>query len=238
MAKKLNIKEFCADNLSFMAKNFVLLSLFGFASFIASFLSLKYVFKHQIGMMFLYTVFCYFFYYVFVSLYYEQKPIFTSKKLVNSLVKMFVVFALSLSAVIFGHLFFKLLKYMAQYLIGFPDIYDFLKNTYHFLNASRMGRFLLYIPMLFLLTFTFFIPGFSWISTINEGDASLWSAYSKTSGNYLKITAVLLLIYAVLPFISAVLIAPTPTYLSISNAVLTIIQLVFCIRLYDFFYKD
>ena len=68
MAKKLNIKEFCADNLSFMAKNFVLLSLFGFASFLASFLSLKYVFKHQIGMMFLYTIFCYFFYYVFLNI--------------------------------------------------------------------------------------------------------------------------------------------------------------------------
>ncbi|MBR2299156.1 MAG: hypothetical protein IJ870_01105 [Alphaproteobacteria bacterium] len=238
MPKKLNIKEFCINSLSFMAKNFVLLFLFGLASFSGSFLSLKYVFKHQIGMMFSYALFCYFFYYVFVSLYYEQKPIFTSKKLVNSLVKMFVIFALSLSAVIFGHLFFKLLKYMAQYLVGFPDVYNLLKDVYHFLNASRVGRFLLYIPMIFLLTFTFFIPGFAWISAINEGDASLWSAYSKTSGNYLKITIILLIVYAVLPFLFSLLIFPSPLFLSLSNAVLTIIQLVSFIRLYDFFYQD
>ncbi|MBR6409123.1 MAG: hypothetical protein IKS23_02635 [Alphaproteobacteria bacterium] len=238
MKTELNIKQLFIDVLSFIGKNCFLLSLFGLACYTASFLSLKFMFKHQGVMMFSYALFCYAFYYLFISLYYEQKPIITSEKIVNSIVKMAVVFAVSLSVVIFGHLFLKLLKYMAQWLIGFPDIYEFLKQVYTFLNNSKIGQFLLYIPLIFLLTFTFFIPGFTWVSSLNGKDASLWSAYSKTQGNYIKIVIVLLIVYAFLPFALSLLAKPTPIGLSITHAIKTIIQLVFYIRLYDFFYED
>jgi len=237
MDKKLNIKQLCVETLSFMAKNVVPLALFGLVSFLASFLSFKYVFGHQTSMLFFYSLFCYFFYYVFISLYFEQKPIFTSEKLVSSAIKAIVIFAISLFVVICFHFALKLLKYMAMGLVGFPDVYDMLKNTYHFLNSSMLGRLLLSAPLIFLLTFTFFIPGFAWVSVINGSDSSLWSAFSKTQGNYLKIFWLLFCLFALLPFVLSFVVPSKPVCLGLSNALTNMLELVFYIRLYDFFYK-
>ena len=233
----LNLKQFCIDTLSFATKNVLILCLFAFFAFSASFLSLKYAFKHHTLMLISYSIFCYFFYYVFISFYFEQKPLFTSEKIVNSLIKLVVIFAVSLFVIICGHLFLELLKYMARWLIGFPDIYTFLKKFYLFLNASSLGRFLLCIPVIFLLTFTFFIPGFAWISTLNGGDQSLLSSYIKTHGSYIKIALILFVLFGLFPFISSLVTRQTPLALSFSHALLTIFQITFYLRLYDFFYK-
>ena len=237
MSETLNLKQFAINTLSFMAKNVVVLCLFGLLSFLASFISLKYVFKHQALMLTFYSLFCYAFYYIFVSFYYEQKPILTSEKLVNSVIKAIVVFALSLFVVICGHIGLKTLKLMAHALIGFPNIYDFLKNGYYFLNASKFGQFLLYIPILFFLTFTFFIPGFTWISSLNDGDASLWSAYIRTKGSYFKIALILFCFYAVLPFVLSFLTPQTPFWLAMTHAFVIMCQITVYLRLYDFFYQ-
>lgn len=238
MEKKLNIKQLCIETLSFSAKNFFLLAFFSILLFLASYLSIKYAFKHQTTMLCLYGCFCYFFYYTFISLYYEQKPLFTSEKVVNSLIKAAIIFSLSLLAVICGHLTVVLLKYMSQWLIGFPDVYTLLKNTYGFLNGSALGRFLLYVPVIILLTFTFFIPGFAWISVLNGGDSSLMSAFSKAQGNYMKIILLLLVLFTVLPVVFTFLFSHKTIYLSLSHTIVSMIQLVFYIRLYDFFYQD
>ena len=238
MAETLNLKKFCSETLSFMVKNVLILCLFGVVAFIASFISLKYAFRHQLLMLTLYSIFCYIFYYLFVSVYYEQKPWFTSEKIVDSVVKMVVVFALSMVVIMCGHIGLKTLKYMAKWLVGFPDIYAFLKNGYYFLNASKTGQFLLYIPIVFLLTFTFFIPGFSWISSINGKNQSLWDTYTKTQGFYLKIFVILFGVYAVFPFILSFIGALSPVMLSIKNAVTNLVQIVVYLKLYDFFYED
>lgn len=238
MSKTLDLKKFCSETLSFMVKNAPVLCLFGICAFTASFISLKYVFRHQLVMLTFYSIFCYLFYYIFISVYYEQKPWFTSEKIVDSVVKMVVVFALSMVVVMCGHIFLKTLKYMAKWLIGFPDIYAFLKNGYYFLNASKLGQFLLYIPIVFFLTFTFFIPGFSWISCINGKNQSLWDTYTKTQGFYLKIFVILFGVYAVFPFILSFIGALSPVMLSIKNAVTNLVQIVVYLKLYDFFYED
>ncbi len=237
MHAKLNLKQFCIDTFSFIARNGFILCLFGLASFIASFLSLKYAFKHQTVMLVLYGIFCYLFYYLYISFYYEQKPIFTSEKLVNSLVKAVIIFAFSLFIVMCLHIGLKILKYMAQFLVGFPDVYAFLKNTYYTLNASKSGQFFLYIPILFFLTFTFFIPGFSFISTINGLDSSLISSYTKTYGNFFKIALIIFVLYALLPFAWSFITPQTPHGLATTHAIITVLQTVFYIRLYDFFYS-
>lgn len=238
MQKQLNIRQFVISTLSFMAKNWFLLCLFGIVLFFASFLSFKYAFKHHIAMLGLYGAFCYVFYYLFISLYYNQKPIFTSEKLVNSIVTMIVVFLLSLVMVLACDLVLKLLKYMAQWLVGFPDLYKLLKETYLFLKASTIGQFLIYIPLIFFLTFTFFIPGFAWISTLNGRDASIWGAYAKVHGNYLMTVLLMFAFFAVVPFIINLFVVQKPVFLSISHALSAMIQLVGYVRLYDFFYEE
>lgn len=238
MEKKLDLKRLVIETLSFSAKNFFLLFLFGSALFLASFLSFKYAFKHHVTMLFFYGVFCYLFYYVFVNLYYNQKPIFTSEKIVNSFVKMLVIFALSLAMVIAFYLLLRLLKNMSQWLVGFPDLYDFLKSSYHFLKGSLWGQFLIYVPLFFFLTFTFFIPSFAWISSLNDNDASVFGAYEKTQGNYLKIVLCLFMLFALFPFLINLIAKPAPLYLGMAHAFVTMIQLVFYMKLYDFFYED
>lgn len=238
MEKKLDLKRFVIDTLSFSAKNFFLLLFFGCVLFAASFLSFKYAFKHHISMLCLYGLFSYFFYYVFVNLYYNQKPIFTSEKIVNSVIKMLVIFALSLSMLIACRLFLILLKNMAHWLIGFPDLYQFLRTSYDFLQSSLLGQFVLFVPLIFFLTFTFFIPAFAWISCMNGNDVSILSAYAKTQGNYLKIMACLFILFAFIPFFVSLTGSQTPISLSISHAAISMIRLVFYIKLYDFFYEQ
>ena len=238
MEKKLDLKRFVIETLSFLAKNFFLLAVFGFVLFGASFLSFKYAFKHHVTMLCFYGVFCYLFYYVFVNLYYNQKPIFTSEKIVNSFIKMLVIFALSLSMIIAFYVFLKLLKNMSQWLVGFPDLYALLKSMYHFLKGSLIGQFLIYVPLIFFLAFTFFIPSFTWISSLNGKDASVWGAYAKTQGNYLRIVLCLFGLFALFPFFVNFLIIQAPIYLGMAHAFVTMTQLVFYIKLYDFFYED
>lgn len=238
MEKRLDLKQFLIETLSFAAKNFFLLLIFGGVLFLASFLSFKYAFKHQVTMLCFYGVFCYFFYYIFVNMYYGQKPIFTSEKIVNSVIKMLVIFALSLFMLIACDLSLKLLKNMAHWLVGFPDIYGFLKNTYHFLKGSVSGQFLIYVPLIFFLTFTFFIPAFSWISSINGNDASVLGAYAKVNGNFLKMVLCLFCLFALLPFLVNLAASQTPVSLSAAHALSTMIQLVFYLKLYDFFYDE
>jgi len=238
MEKTLELKQFLIETLSFIAKNFFLLLLFSGVLFSASFLSFKYAFKHQGGMLCFYGVFCYFFYYVFVNMYYAQKPIFTSEKIVNSVIKMLVIFALSLAMLIACDLGLKLLKNMAHWLVGFPDIYGFLKDTYLFLKGSVTGQFLIYVPLIFFLTFTFFIPAFSWISSINGNDASVLGAYAKVSGNCLKMFFCLFCLFGLLPFLVNFATSQTPVSLSAAHTFSSMIQLVFYLKLYDFFYDE
>lgn len=221
-----------------MANNWILLCLFGVVLFFASFLSFKYAFRHHLSMLGLYGVFCYIFYYLFVSLYYNQKPIFTSEKIVNSVVKMFIVFLFSLAMIFICDLGLKLLKYMAQWLIGFPDLYQLLKNTYQFLKASMLGQFLIYTVLICFLTFTFFIPGFAWVSTLNGKDISIWGAYAKVHGNYLVTMLLMFGFFAVIPFVVNFFVVPKPLFLGISHALISMIQLIGYIRLYDFFYQE
>lgn len=238
MEKRLNIKQFVISVLSFTAKNWILLSFFCVLLFCASFLSFKYAFKHQLSMLSCYGCFCYLFYYVFVNLYYNQKPIFSSEKIVNSVIKMVVVFSLSLMMIFVCHAGLKLLRYMTQWFIGFEDFYEAIKSVYQFLRASLIGQFLIYIPLIFFLSFTFFIPGFAWISTLNGKDDSIWSTYEKVHGNYLKIWVLLFVLFVVFPFVINFLVPPKPFHMGMSHAIISMIQLVFYVKLYDFFYDE
>lgn len=236
--KMFHVKPYIIETLLFSTRNVFLLGFFALCFFLASFLSLKYVFHHQKLMLVGYSVFSYFFYYVLTAVYYEQSPIFTKSKLMRSLLKGVVILALSLFVIICGHLFLMLLKYMSQWLIGFPNIYEALRDFYHFLNSSKFGQFLLYIPMIFLLTFTLFIPAMSWISVVNGRDVSLWSAYAKTYGNYLKLSALFIVLYGMFPFLLNLVIPQGFISASVSHAIVSVLQFVFYLRLYDFFYQE
>jgi hypothetical protein len=113
-----------------------------------------------------------------------------------------------------------------------------LKDTYLFLKGSVTGQFLIYVPLIFFLTFTFFIPAFSWISSINGNDASVLGAYAKVSGNCLKMFFCLFCLFGLLPFLVNFATSQTPVSLSAAHTFSSMIQLVFYLKLYDFFYDE
>lgn len=238
MQKPLSIKQISIQSLSFIGQNIFLLLLMALVSFALSYFILKWGASYKHLTFFLYGIFIYLFYYVFISLYYEQKPVFSAEKLVNSFIKLLSIFALSLFVLICFKFGIYILRYFSKRLVGFPDLYAFLKGTYTFLANTNFGQLLIYLVVITFLSFTFFIPGFSWISSLNGKDSSIMTAYAKVSGNYLKVCLIFVILYAVLPLISGLInIYPTPVSLGITYSVLTIVQLVFCLHLYDALYE-
>lgn len=239
MKKELSIRQLFVDSLAFVRDNIPLLTLLAFLSFAGSYLAIRAGIYQNFLMLALYGLYIYFFYFFFVSLYYEQRPILTKEKFIDSFVKMVTILAFSMFVLICGKIGINVLHSLSRYLIGFPDIYSFLRRIYIFILLNPFGKIILYLSVITLLTFSFFIPGFAWISTINGHDNSIISAYAKTHGNLLKTVFTFVILYGILPLvISFVGMTSGSITLGILYALLTVFQVIVFLHLYDFFYKD
>ncbi len=239
MKKELSIRQLFVDSLSFIGKNIPLLTVLTFLSFAGSYLAVKIGIYHNFLFLLLYGLYIYFFYFFFVSLYYEQHPIITKEKFVDSFIKMITIFAFSMFVLICGKIGINILHYLSRYLIGFPDIYSLLRKIYIFILLNPFGKIILYLGVITLLTFSFFIPGFAWVSTISGKDTSIISAYIKTGGNLIKTVAVFVIMFGILPLIiSYIGLTSGSVVLGILYALLTVFQIIVFMHLYDFFYND
>lgn len=239
MKKELSTRQLFIDSLSFIGKNKALLAVLAFLSFAGSYLAIRVGIYQNFLLLLLYGLYIYFFYFFFVSLYYEQRPMLTKEKFVDSFIKMITIFAFSMFVLICGKIGINILHYLSRYLIGFPDIYSFLRRIYIFILLNPLGKIVLYLGVITLLTFSFFIPGFAWISTINGKDASIISAYVKTSGNLCKTILIFILLYGIFPvIISFIGLTNGSIVLGVLYALLTVFQIIVFLHLYDFFYDD
>lgn len=237
MKKELSIRQLFIDSLGFIGNNIPLLAFFTVLSFLGSYFSVRFPLFQQRIFLLGYLLYIYFFYYAFVGLYYEQSPLFTKEKTVDSLIKLLSIFAFSMLVLICGRLGINVVRYFSKTLIGFPDIYSFLREIYLFMKVNPHAQILIYLGVIILLSFSFFIPGFAWISIINGQDNSIITAYDKARGNIIKTVAVFVLLFGLLPlFISFLGLQTTPVLLAIFYAVLTVFQIIVYLHLYDFFY--
>ncbi len=237
MLKKLSIRQLFIDSLGFIGNNIPLLGVLTIFSFIGSYCGKNFgVYANRLAFL-VYALYIYFFYFFFVSLYFGQKPLLTKEKFVDSVIKLICIFAFSFFVLLCGHLAIGILRYCSRYLIGFPDIYSFLRETYIFLALNPYAKILIFAGIITLLTFSFFIPGFAWISTINNRDNSVLTAYYKVGGNYIKVLMVCLLMFCIFPLlISAIGVNTSLFVLSCLHALLTVFQIVVYLHMYDFFY--
>lgn len=239
MRNKLSIRQLFIDTLGFIGNNIPLLGVLTIFSFIGSYFGKNFgVYSNRLAFL-VYALYIYFFYFFFVSLYFAQKPLITKEKFVDSVIKLICIFAFSFFVLLCGHFAIGFLRYCSRYLIGFPDIYSFLRETYIFLALNPYAKILIYAGIIVLLTFSFFIPGFAWVSTVNNKDNSILTAFDKVRGNYIKVVIVCLLIFCLFPLLISIIGLNSSIWLlSIFHALLTIFQLVAYLQLYEFFYKE
>lgn len=240
MKKEVSVRQVFIDSLEFISNNKAILLFMTFLSFIGSyFASSAGVSFRNPFFVFLYGIYIYAFYYLFVGLYCQQKPLVTKEKIVDSVIKLLVITALSLLILICCKLFFHILYFCGRKLIGFPDLYYFLRSVYRFMINNPYLKLLIYLGITTLLSVSFFIPGFAWIATIDKKDNSITSAYARVKGNYLNVVTSIFIIFGVFPlFIGYIELKSSQIIMSLMHAMLAVFQIVAYLQIYDKFYPD
>lgn len=177
----------------------------------------------------------YVFYYIFVRVYFKQKPIFEKDNFLHSAGKMLIIITLAFAAVMFLRLGFDLLKMFAKSLAVFPDVYGFLADTYAFLKVWKYTNIFLVLILFAILMFTMFIPFFAWISTVIGREQSIVFSVLETKEHYAKLFTMYVTIFGILPFyLASILITSGIPLIIISfiSGVFSIFQVVFYIQTY------
>lgn len=239
MKKELSIRSVFIDSLGFIGNNKLLLCFLTILSYAGAAMALLYNNSQNMLYLLAYALYLYFFYFFFVSLYFNQRPLITKEKFVDSLIKLAAILAMSLFVIICGSLGLKFLHYLSKSLIGFSDLYNILRTVYIFMAQNEFAKIMIYLGVIMLLTFTFFIPGFAWISIINGQDRSIVSAFAKIRGNYLPTIAVFVSLYGILPLITGFIVLNSSYWtMAIVYALQTIFQIIVYLHLYDKFYHN
>ena len=236
MQKRLSILALSNDVFGFIGHNLLLLTVLTFFSFAGSYLfNVLAAYHHKFAVL-PYAIYIYLYYYAFIALYYNQKPLFSKEKFWESLKMFCKILLFSLCVLLVAHIGFYILRSLARSFIIFPSIYGFLQRTYHFVLSSPYTRIGVFLGSLFLLSFSFLIPCFSWVSTINGKDNSLLAAYENLRGNYLKVVLIFMFLFGFLSLlISSLGLFLGRGGLSALCALLTVFQIVCYLKLYDQF---
>lgn len=187
----------------------------------------------------IYAVCTYFFYYVFVALFYEQKPLISKEKFLDSLFMTLSVFAFSFFALICWKFGLSVFRYFLHHLIGLESLIDFFQSFNRFLNNHEFGQILKYLAAIAGLSFTFFVPGFAWISKIGGQDSSFISAYAHTLKSPLKVMGMFLCLYGLLPLLVGFAFINTPrVFLSAAYALMSVFQVTAYLFMHDELYSE
>ena len=240
MKKEMSIRQIFIDTLEFISNNKFILCFMTFLSFIGSyFAASSNISLSNPFYAFLYGLYIYSFYYLFIAMYCQNKPLVTKEKIVDSFIKLLIILILSLCILICGKIFFHIIYKTGRSLVGFPDLYYYLQKTYRFMVNHPALRFIVYLGKTTLLSISFFIPGFAWVATIDNKDNSIISAYSRVKGNYLKVIATVFILFGVMQiFVNFVELKSSIIIMSLMRSMLAVFQIVAYLQMYDKFYSD
>ncbi len=240
MKKEMSVRQIFIDSLEFIGNNKFPLCFMTFLSFIGSYIaSSSSISLRNPFYGFLYGIYIYAFYYLFVGMYCQNKPLITKEKIVDSLIKLLVIAALSLSILICGKISFHIIYKIGKGLVGFPDLYHCLQTAYRFMVNHPCLRFVVHLGITTLLSISCFIPGFAWVATIDKKDNSIISAYARVKGNYLKVIATIFILFGVLPlFVSFIELKSSQVIMSLLHSLLAVFQIVAYLQIYDKFYSN
>ena len=240
MKKEMSVRQIFIDTLEFIGNNKAILVFMTFLSFIGSYLPAALgVSLYNPFFGFLYAVYIYAFYYLFVALYCQNKPLITKEKIVDSFIKLIIIAVLSFCFLLCGKLIFHVIYKIGRSLVGFPDIYYTLQKIYRFLVNHTYLKLIIYLGITTLLSLSFFIPGFAWVATIDKKDNSIISAYIKVKGNYIKVITLTFILFGVMPlFVGFIELKSSQVVMSVMHSILAVFQIVAYLQIYDKFYPD
>jgi len=181
----------------------------------------------------------YIFYYSFVRVYFWKKPIFETDNFLRSAGKMLIIVLLAFTAVMFLRISFGILKLFAKSLAVFPDIYNFLFDSYLFLHDWRYTSIFMFLFLFGIMMFTFFIPCFAWISTVIGREQSIVFSVIETKKYYAKIFTLYLVIFGVFPLFLTVVLIGLHLPLIITcfiSACFSILQIVIYLKMYEYLF--
>lgn len=173
MNQKLSLIGSIRGGLVFMGRHALLSALFFLLAYGAVYYAQKLSISTDLPVMFAYLVYTYFFYYFFVCFYFRRKPLFSRRRFGNALVRMLAILLLAFAALLALKIGFKILFFLAGTLKAFPEFYEQLRLAYLGLLVSPYFAWFLPVFMFIILSFTFFIPAFAWISAVIGGDSSI-----------------------------------------------------------------
>jgi hypothetical protein len=238
MKKELSVRRLLIDSLHFIRSNLLLLGFLTILSFIG-FYAFAAVSVRNLMFFIGYGVFLYFFHYTFVGLYLGKKPIFSAERFVEAFVKLLTLFVLSFAFWQFLRIGRTAARFLVERFVGQADWYGLLKTSYLDWTGTTSYGLAVYLLVIALLSLSFFIPGFAWIASIDETDNSVFAAYEKVSGHYLKTIYIFVLFYGVLPFLVSLIGLHFSTCVVAALYTLqTIFQLIVYLHLYEFYYKE
>lgn len=237
MNRKLSLRQPLKDSFENIFKDFRLIGCFYVFAFAAIYLIQRFNASQNILVLLGYLVYTYFFYFFFIRAFYKMRPIFSKADLVNSLIRISAIFLLAFAALLLVKIGFQLLFLLVSPLKAFPEVYDSLKSTYFSIIKMPYFAWFLYGFMFIALSFIFFIPAFAWVSAVIGRDSSITASFARTKGNYLRLIFIFLLIYGALPFVTLFFVGSSVLVLSAVSALMTIVQIVVYLNIYEFFYK-
>ena len=151
---------------------------------------------------------------------------------------MLAILLLAFAALLALKIGFKILFFLAGTLKAFPEFYERLRLAYLGLLVSPYFAWFLPIFMFIILSFTFFIPAFAWISAVIGGDSSITMTFVRTKGNYVRLIVIFLLIYGILPLTILVFRGYSAGVVAAVSALMSLIQIVIYLKDYEHFYPQ
>ena len=238
MNQKLSLIGSIRGGLVFMSRRVLLSALFFLLAYGAVYYAQKLSISTDLPVMFAYLVYTYFFYYFFVCFYFRRQPLFSRRRFGNALVRMLAILLLAFAALLALKIGFKILFFLAGTLKAFPEFYERLRLAYLGLLVSPYFAWFLPIFMFIILSFTFFIPAFAWISAVIGGDSSITMTFVRTKGNYVRLIVIFLLIYGILPLTILVFRGYSAGVVAAVSALMSLIQIVIYLKVYEHFYPQ
>ena len=180
MDTKLSLRNILWESCLFLRQNYILSLSFFLLAYAAVYYAQALNISTNLPIVFAYLIYTYFFYYFFVCFYFKQKILLNKRRFANALIRMVAILLLAFATLLILKIGFKILFFLAGTLRAFPEVYEQLRDIYINILMSSYFTWFLSAFVFVILSFTFFIPAFAWISAVIGRDSSITRSFART----------------------------------------------------------
>lgn len=238
MDTKLSLRNILWESCLFLRQNYILSLSFFLLAYAAVYYAQALNISTNLPIVFAYLIYTYFFYYFFVCFYFKQKILLNKRRFANALIRMVAILLLAFATLVILKIGFRILFFLVGTLRAFPEVYEQLRDIYINILMSAYFTWFLSAFVFVILSFTFFIPAFAWISAVIGRDSSITRSFVRTKGNYCRLILMFLLIYGILPLTILLFKGYSAGVVAAVSAAMSLIQIVIYLKIYEKFYSQ